>query len=163
MSDEKPRQFTSSSEQWRKLKPHARRMRHTPTSAEDALWQHLRNRRLNGAKFRRQHGICGFIVDFACIASKLVIEVDGIVHEDPDQQLYDVERQNYLEGAGFQVLRFSNGDVLQSIDAVLERIGEVLNEIPQPESSSGEERFDSLRVNDAGQDSPSPDGEGAGG
>ena len=127
MPDEKPDHFTSSSEQWRKLKPHARRMRRNPTSAEDILWQRLRNRQLNGAKFRRQHSIGGFIVDFVCITHKLVIEVDGIVHEEPDQQLYDLERQNYLEGIGFQVLRFSNGEVLQSTDAVLERIGEYLS------------------------------------
>lgn len=122
--DEKPQQFTSSAEEWEKLKPLARDMRHKPTPAEDALWQRLRNRRVQGAKFRRQHSIGGYIVDFVCIDHHLIIEVDGDIHEQ--QRDYDAARQSFLEAQGFRVLRFSNGDVLRSLDAVVVVIGETL-------------------------------------
>ena len=109
---------------WAKLKPLARQMRHQPTPAEDRLWQHLRNRRLQGAKFRRQHAINRFIVDFYCPAARLIIEVDGTIHEYTPEE--DAVRQAFLEAQGFRVLRFTNGEVIRSLDAVLERIGEVL-------------------------------------
>lgn len=128
MTDEKPRQFTSTPQQWEKLKERAREMRHQPTAAEDVLWQRLRNRRVQGARFRRQHSIGGFIVDFVCIAQRLVVEVDGTVHEEADQQVYDAQRQAALERQGFRVLRFSNGEVLRALDAVVEAIGEALLE-----------------------------------
>lgn len=120
--DEKPKQFTSSSAQWEKLKPLVREMRHQPTPAEDALWQKLRNRQVQGAKFRRQHSIEGFIVDFVCVEHRLIIEVDGSIHEMPDQQSYDEQRQAFLEAQGFRIMRFTNDAVLQSIDAVVEAI-----------------------------------------
>ncbi len=128
MSDEPRKQLTTTSrDQWDKLKPLAREMRHVPTPAEDQLWQAIRNRRLNRAKFRRQHAIAAFIVDFVSIEHQLIIEVDGSVHEDADQQLYDAERQARLEALGFRVLRFSNGDIVRSLPAVLEVIGEALD------------------------------------
>lgn len=120
--DEKPKQFTSSSAQWEKLKPLVREMRHQPTPAEDALWQKLRNRQVQGAKFRRQHSIEGFIVDFVCVEHRLIIEVDGSIHEMPDQQSYDEQRQAFLEAQGFCIMRFTNDAALQSIDAVVEAI-----------------------------------------
>ncbi|MCK6580998.1 MAG: endonuclease domain-containing protein [Anaerolineae bacterium] len=126
MTDEQHPQFTSSPEQWAKLKPRARQMRHEPTRAEDALWQRIRNRRIGGAKFRRQHAVEGFIVDFVCIERRLIVEVDGDIHTLPDQQAYDQQRQALLESRGFRVLRFANADVLQSIEAVAEVIGETL-------------------------------------
>lgn len=128
MSDEKPQQFTSSSKQWRKLKPLALHMRHNPTPAEDALWQKIRNRRIHGAKFRRQHAIEGFIVDFVCITHRLVIEVDGSIHDDPEQQAYDIQRQDLLESHGYHVLRFTNEQVLREVESVVEQIGETLLE-----------------------------------
>ncbi|MBN8595529.1 MAG: endonuclease domain-containing protein [Anaerolineae bacterium] len=94
-------------------------MRHQPTPAEDHLWQYLRGRRLNGAKFRRQHAIGPFIVDFVCIEERLIVEVDGLIHEQPDQQDRDGNRQAHLEGLGYRVLRFTNDEVLQSAQAVL--------------------------------------------
>jgi very-short-patch-repair endonuclease len=116
--------FHTPPELWERLKPLARQMRHDPTPAENALWQRLRNRRLAGAKFRRQYTIERFIVDFVCLEQRLIIEVDGNIHEQ--QQEYDAVRQAFLEAQGFRVLRFTNGDVLQSPDAVLEVIGEAL-------------------------------------
>ena len=124
MTEEQPPQFTSSPEQWEKLKPLARHMRHTPARAEDVLWQRIRNRRIGGVKFRRQHAIEGFVVDFVCIERRLIIEVDGDIHEEPDQQAYDQQRQAVLESRGFRVLRFTNEEVLHSIEAVTEVIGE---------------------------------------
>jgi very-short-patch-repair endonuclease len=138
MPDDKAKHQTVAPGHWDKLKPLAREMQHVPTPAEDQLWHAIRNRRLNGAKFRRQHAIDAFIVDFVCIEQMLIIEVDGSVHEDADQQLYDAERQARLEGLGFRVLRFTNAEVVRSLPAVLEVIGAAL-------------------------DSPSPLGEGAGG
>ena len=116
----------ASPELWAKLKPLAREMRHQPTPAEEILWQRLRNRQIHGAKFRRQHPIERFIVDFYCAAAKLVIEVDGSIYDyTPDQ---DAARQQFIEAQGLMVIRFSNEDVLRRTDAVIGRIAEVLQE-----------------------------------
>jgi very-short-patch-repair endonuclease len=123
--DNRP-QFDSSREQWERLKPFAKDMRHAPTPAEEKLWQHIRNRRIGGAKFRRQHSIHGFIVDFVCLEQQLIVEVDGEIHDLPDQHEYDVQRQAFLEAIGFRVLRFRNEDVLTAADAVTEVIGQAL-------------------------------------
>jgi very-short-patch-repair endonuclease len=116
--------YHATPELWRKLKPLARQMRHEPTPAEHQLWQNLRGRRLNGAKFRRQYSIERFIVDFICLEHRLIIEVDGSIHDE--QQEYDQIRQEFLERAGFKVLRFTNGDVFQRLNGVLEVIGEAI-------------------------------------
>lgn len=126
--DDKHSHYTAPPDQWDKLKPRAREMRHEPTPAEDALWKHLRGRGLNGAKFRRQHAIDRFIVDFVCVEHQLIVEVDGSIHELPDQQVYDANRQTHLEALGYRILRFTNGEVLKSVEAVLEVIGAALLE-----------------------------------
>ncbi|MBN8591119.1 MAG: endonuclease domain-containing protein [Anaerolineae bacterium] len=128
MSDDHPDQYTVKRERWGTLKARSREMRHQPTSAEEHLWKYLRGRRLNGAKFRRQHAIDQFIVDFVCIEQLLIVEVDGLVHEVPDQRDRDVNRQAHLEGMGYRILRFTNAEVLQSVRAVLEVIGAALQE-----------------------------------
>ena len=115
-------------ELWDKLKPLARQMRHEPTPAEEHLWQHIRSRRVFNTKFRRQHAIERFIVDFYCAEAQLIIEVDGSIHDYTQEQ--DAVRQAFLESLGLRVLRFSNGEVLLAIDAVPERIGEALNLTP---------------------------------
>ncbi|MDF5723437.1 MAG: endonuclease domain-containing protein [Rhizonema sp. PD37] len=97
----------------------ARQMRREPTPAEQKLWQKLRNKQL-GFKFRRQHAIDRFIVDFYCGEAELIIEVDGAVHQYTQQE--DAIRQEFLESLGLQVVRFRNEDVLDSIDGVLEKI-----------------------------------------
>lgn len=106
-------------ELWEKLKPVARQMRREPTPAEDHLWQQLRNRAL-GVKFRRQHPIDRFIVDFFCDEAGLIVEVDGGIHQYTAEE--DALRQAFLESYGFRVLRFSNEDVLGSAAGVLETI-----------------------------------------
>ena len=112
-----------------KIMTAAREMRKQPAPAENALWQRIRRRQIHNVKFRRQHSIAGFIVDFVSIEHKLIIEVDGAIHEQTDQQAYDAERQAILEAIGFRVLRFTNAEVLQATDAVAKVIGETLNDI----------------------------------
>jgi very-short-patch-repair endonuclease len=125
MTDEPRYALTRRSrELWEKLKPLARQMRREPTFAEDRLWEKLRNRRLGDYKFRRQHPIDRFIVDFYCAAAHLVIEVDGEIHEYTQEE--DALRQAFIESLGLRVLRFTNGEVLTQMEAVLEVIGEVL-------------------------------------
>ena len=89
---------------WERLKPLAREKRHTPTEAEDRLWQMLRRHQLAGLKFRRQHPIERFIVDFHCTEARLVIEVDGPIHHYSREE--DAIRQELLEALGLRVVRF---------------------------------------------------------
>ncbi len=110
----------ASPDLWAKLKPLARQMRHAPTDAENALWQLLRNRQVQGAKFRRQHAIERFIVDFICVEAKVVVEVDGAIHDYSPQE--DAIRQEFLESLGLLVLRFSNEDVLHHRAQVVDQI-----------------------------------------
>src|SRR4051812_38657198 len=99
----------------------ARAMRHEPAPAEKKLWQRLRDRQLNGLKFRRQHPVGrNFIADFYCHDAKLVIELDGESHGDRDR--YDARRSKRLERDGLRVIRFLNDDVFWHLDAVLEEI-----------------------------------------
>ena len=97
----------------------ARKLRKNMTDAERKLWHFLRNRRLAGLKFRRQVPIGPYIVDFACIEKKVIVEIDGGEHNFPDHRQYDAQRTAYLEGQGFRVLRFWNNQVLSDIEAVL--------------------------------------------
>jgi adenine-specific DNA-methyltransferase len=97
-------------------------MRHNATDAEALLWSKLRDRQLNGFKFRRQVPVQGFIVDFLCLQKMLAVELDGGQHTDPGQIRYDEQRTQKLFGSGFRELRFSNIDVLRDIDMVLTEI-----------------------------------------
>lgn len=90
------------------------------TEAEQILWKRLRNRRLDGLKFRRQHPLGQFIVDFYCPAVKLIVEVDGEVHQT--QQSYDQARTDHLEASGYRLVRFTNQTVKEDTEAVLEKI-----------------------------------------
>ena len=122
---------------WEKLKPLARQMRHEPTAAELALWQRLRARAILNCKFRRQHSIDRFIVDFLCMEAALIIEVDGEIHQYTADE--DAIRQEFLESLGFRVLRFSNEQVLQEMSEVLAQIQENLSSPQQhfPPNSDG--------------------------
>ena len=105
----------------------ARDLRKPLTPAEQQLWQALRNRRVGNAKFRRQHPVSHYIVDFYCHEPLLVIEVDGDVHLDEDVQSYDKQRQQHLESLGLTVLRFTNEEVLGELTHVLNTIEANLN------------------------------------
>ncbi|WP_162425617.1 endonuclease domain-containing protein [Pontibacter pudoricolor] len=95
------------------LKEQRTRLRNEMTFAEQVLWQELRSWRLHGKKFRRQHSIENFIVDFYCAADKLVIEVDGAVHDTPEAIENDKLRDEMLRNWGYTVLRFRNDEVLE--------------------------------------------------
>jgi very-short-patch-repair endonuclease len=97
----------------------AKRLRQDQTDAERKLWFRLRDRRLEGLKFRRQMPLGQFIADFCCEEAHLIIEVDGGQHNENDR---DVARTKLLEAMGYLVLRFWNNDVLSNIDGVLETI-----------------------------------------
>lgn len=105
-------------------KSFVRNLRRNQTDAEARLWHRLRNRQLCGRKFRRQFAIGSYIADFACIESKLVIELDGGQHAENAR--HDEARTRHLEACGFLVLRFWNADVLTETDAVLATIHSVL-------------------------------------
>ncbi|MBI2304687.1 MAG: DUF559 domain-containing protein [Chloroflexi bacterium] len=123
----------TSPELWARLKPLARQMRRKPTGAEERLWQHLRNRQLMGFKFRRQHSMERFIVDFYCAEAGLVVEVEGPIHQY--QHGEDQTRREYLESRGLRVLRFSNDEVLHYLDKVLHQISTALVS-PSPQMGS---------------------------
>ena len=103
----------------------ARRLRKNSTPAEELLWKHLRNRRLGGLKFVRQHPFNRYVVDFYCAELKLVVEIEGGVHQLPDQKEYDRYRFEELDLRGLTILRFSNEEVLNHATEVLGKIIQV--------------------------------------
>ena len=120
-------------ELWAKLKPLVLEKRREPTPAEDRLWQMLRRHNLGGAKFRRQHVIGPFIVDFYCAVAQLVVEVDGPIHDLQQEQ--DKLRQEFLEQTGLTVLRFTNDEVMTYLGKVMMRIRKTIDTSNQPASN----------------------------
>jgi very-short-patch-repair endonuclease len=108
------------------LRNTARALRHTMTPAEATLWEAIQDNKLAGLKFRRQHPLEKFILDFYCALHRLVIEVDGPIHDE--QQEHDAERTQILESLGYRVLRFRNEEVLHNLPDVLKRIITFINE-----------------------------------
>ena len=102
------------------LQQAARQMRAAPTPAEAALWEALRGRRLDGLRFRSQHPLGQFVLDFYCPARRLAVEVDGGFHDARADQ--DAARTAVLAAYGIRVLRVRNGDVLTGLPAVLDAI-----------------------------------------
>jgi very-short-patch-repair endonuclease len=115
---------------------HAREMRHPQTPAEATIWRHLRNRNLE-FKFRRQHPIERFIVDFYCAEVKLCIEIDGDSHLEQGQKEYDAARTEVLESIGCNVIRFTNNDVRYNIDAVAQEILDICGERKRKKKNDG--------------------------
>jgi very-short-patch-repair endonuclease len=103
----------------------ARRLRRNQTDAERTLWFRLRDRRLDGWKFKRQMPIDRFTVDFCCADARLILEIDGGQHDQ--DRARDTDRTEVLEAMGYLVLRFWNNDVLRNTDGVLEEILGALN------------------------------------
>jgi very-short-patch-repair endonuclease len=130
-----------------RLKGFARVLRHNGTDAERRMWSILRNGRLGGHKFRRQVPVLGYIVDFYCVESRVVVELDGGQHSEPEQKRYDDERTKVLKSAGIAVLRFWDHVVLKETDAVSCTIYNHLETLKEPSP----------------QPSPGVPGEGAGG
>ncbi|KYC38376.1 restriction endonuclease [Scytonema hofmannii PCC 7110] len=105
----------------------ARELRKQQTPAEELLWECLRNRRLLNTKFRRQHNIDRYIIDFYCHDKLLIIEVDGSIHDT--QQAEDAIRENWLKANGFSVIRFRNEQILNHIEAVLNEIANAIDSV----------------------------------
>jgi very-short-patch-repair endonuclease len=112
----------------RQMTMRARSLRRDSTDAEKRLWSALRDRRLEGVRFRRQVVVGRYITDFCAASPKLIIEIDGVQHED--QKIYDAVRTQYLQSQGYSVLRFWNGDVLVHLSDVLNTIAD---EIRKPQ------------------------------
>lgn len=118
-------------------KPLRRKLRREIPRAEQILWKLIRNRKINGCKFRRQYSIGPYVVDFYCSELMLAIEVDGAVHFANKQIVKrDQERQCYIEYQGVTVIRFMNSDIYYHIDGVLERLHVLTS--PQPSPTTGE-------------------------
>ncbi len=101
---------------------HARQLRNNPTKAEQYLWTFLRNRQMENVKFRRQHPVDDFVVDFYTHELKLSIEIDGEYHEDKIQRFADEDKNFRLRAFGHLVLRYTNKDVFDNTHLVLEDI-----------------------------------------
>ena len=112
-------------------KSNARALRREMTDAESKLWYHLRAHGLAGFKFRRQHPFGPYVLDFYCPIARLVIELDGGQHFEPETLVRDAERTRYLEESGLRVLRFTNFEALSETGATLNAIDEALGS-PSP-------------------------------
>jgi very-short-patch-repair endonuclease len=108
----------------------ARALRKSMSDAEWTLWQGLRGGQLDGYKFRRQHPMDRFILDFVCLEKRLVIEVDGAQHAEPDQAAHDAARTRWLAQRGYRVLRFWTNEIMTEGEAVLEAIWAELQDMP---------------------------------
>src|SRR6185436_1076259 len=108
-----------------KLYQYGRELRQESTEAEKLLWEELRNRKFNSLKFRRQHPLDKFIVDFYCNEKKIVLELDGGVHNEKINKEYDEARTAMLAGLNIIVLRFKNEEVIIDMQGVLKKIRDV--------------------------------------
>jgi very-short-patch-repair endonuclease len=122
-----------------RVKHRAKELRKTQTKVEQVLWARLRNRGLHGLKFRRQHPIGPYIADFYCAEHRLIVEVDGGIHNA--QQEPDKLRGEQLAAHGYRVVRFTNAEVETSLQAVLERIAAACG-MQRPSPGSGEGQVD---------------------
>ncbi|MDT8413240.1 MAG: vitamin B12 dependent-methionine synthase activation domain-containing protein [Vicingaceae bacterium] len=113
---------------YNRLKEFAKELRFKPTEAERVMWILLRNKKLEGFKFRRQHIIGQNIADFVCLKKRLIIEIDGKIHQLPENKETDNVRTEWLEKIGFKVIRFTNEEVLANTDETLDIILQELNQ-----------------------------------
>jgi len=144
--------FTTDPISWNLLIDKAKEMRHEPTKAEDVLWECIRNRKID-YKIRRQHIVNGFIADFICIEKKVIIEVDGGIHETTEQKEHDKFRTEVLNNNGFLIIRFTNEEVLENPYEVAKKIKFELDKLPSKQRTNSQYTDDLL---------PSPQGEGSG-
>jgi len=112
----------------------AKLLRNNMTAAEKILWMHLKNN-INGFKIRRQHPIGNYITDFFCHKAKLIIEIDGSVHNNEEVKVNDEIRQKDLENLGYTIIRYTNDQIFNQIEDVLNNISEIVNNIIQKQSS----------------------------
>ena len=119
------------------LKEYCKKMRNVPTEAEKLLWHALSGKKLDGYKFRRQHIIGSYIADFVCLKRNLIVEVDGLIHQLPENKVSDKERTEWLKSQGYKVVRFTNDEVLFNLDNVLDRIIVSLESEAPPSGAGG--------------------------
>jgi very-short-patch-repair endonuclease len=117
----------------RKNVERSRELRRKQTEAESILWMNVRDRRLGGYKFRRQHQVGPWIPDLCCPERKIVLEADGGGHDDPDTRARDAERDQWLKDHKWRVLRFWNFEVIFELEVVLEVIRQALQIAPHPD------------------------------
>ena len=110
------------------LKINARKLRNNPTFAEKSLWAALKGKQLHGYDFNRQKPIGEFIYDFYCYRLRLVIEVDGISHNEKETQENDKLKESFIKNIGFNVLRFTDDEVLGNPNMVIRRIERYIDE-----------------------------------
>ena len=110
-------------------KQKSRSLRRKETFGEKILWENLRNRKFNGLKFRRQHPIDKYIVDFFCYEKNIIIEIDGPFHKDEEKKFLDGIRQNYLESLGYKILRFKDYEITNYFDKVMMTIGSFIENL----------------------------------
>ncbi|MCZ8143851.1 vitamin B12 dependent-methionine synthase activation domain-containing protein [Flavobacterium sp.] len=135
----KPLQYweTSNPSLYGLLKDYAKQMRFKPTEAEEILWKALSGKKLEGYKFRRQHIIGQYITDFICLRENLIIEVDGLIHQLPENQESDADRTDWLRKEGYHVIRFTNNEVIHETEKVLTTILAVLKAPPSGAGGAG--------------------------
>jgi leucyl-tRNA synthetase len=104
-----------------KFKERRRELRKKATAQENLLWEKLRNRKL-GYKFRRQHSVGGYILDFYCKEKRLLIEIDGEIHQTKENKEYDEVRDKYFRELNFKILRFKNYEIEKDTEKVVEKI-----------------------------------------
>ncbi|HEV8718977.1 MAG TPA: endonuclease domain-containing protein [Candidatus Binatia bacterium] len=114
------------------LKDSARTLRTNLTDSEQLLWSRLRRKQILGVQFYRQKPIGNYIVDFYAPSARLVVEVDGSQHFEAEQEAYDLQRTAYLKKQGLRVLRFTNLEILQKLEAVVEAIYGAVRETKNP-------------------------------
>ena len=129
--------YTGNPDVYALLKEYAIDNRKNPTEAENILWQALRNNQL-GVKWRRQHLVLDFIVDFICLEKSLIIEVDGGYHNAPEQQKADELRDKILSENGYTIIRLTNDEVIANLDATLAKINEQMRNLPLPGGMRGD-------------------------
>jgi len=132
-----PKYQTARASMYAELKQLAEEKRKNQTEAESVLWEALRGKQIEGYKFRRQHVIDEFIVDFVCLSRKLIVEVDGGYHKDPKIIEADELRTEILESLGYKVIRFTNEEVIGNILDVLNKIKDTLKSLPPSGGSEG--------------------------
>ncbi len=121
---------------YRIVKELAESNRANPTEAETVLWELVKTKKLSGFKFRRQHIIGSYITDLVCLDRKLVVEIDGLIHQLPENKEADENRTLWLNEKGFKVIRFTNDEVLYKTDEILDSILSALNSQPSLKSSN---------------------------
>ncbi|MEP6615028.1 MAG: vitamin B12 dependent-methionine synthase activation domain-containing protein [Ginsengibacter sp.] len=118
------------------LKEFARKNRNIPTEPEKIIWELTKSKKLDGFKFRRQHIIGNYITDLVCLDKRLIIEIDGLIHQLPDNKESDEQRTQWLNQQGFKVIRFSNHEVINNTTVVIKMIISTLKDIPSLKESN---------------------------